>query len=203
MDMPTITMERSEAQRAFIDYRRAVRERHNAEDEMIMRGYKALAKGHQVINLLDVMKAAGEDAQCRPKLAVARASLTRVYMARSAGGALVIGEEGKDWGRKGSGNRISFPRATMPAYQNCGFNGPDNRWPITERRAKAMVPNIPPALRPQHALSNYHMLWEAEWSNLPPKDPALLKHCGGWLYVVLAVWDLTPLEQAVLGLTRN
>jgi hypothetical protein len=70
---------------------------------------------------------------------------------------------------------------------------------------KAMAPVIPPALRPAHHLRNYHLLWEAEWSRIPrpPGDPALLKHVAGDLYAVLAVWDLTPLEQAVLAGTRG
>lgn len=33
----------------------------------------------------------------------------------------------------------------------------------------------------------------------PGTDPALLKHVGGDLWAVLATWDLTPLEAAVLG----
>jgi hypothetical protein len=34
---------------------------------------------------------------------------------------------------------------------------------------------------------------------MPPEDPALLKHIGGDLYAVLAVWNLTELERAVLS----
>lgn len=34
---------------------------------------------------------------------------------------------------------------------------------------------------------------------IPPGDPALLKHMGGDLYAILAVWDLSPLERAVLA----
>lgn len=43
------------------------------------------------------------------------------------------------------------------------------------------------------------MLFEAEWRPEPPKDPALLRHIGGDLYSVVAVWDLTELERAVLA----
>ena len=63
--------------------------------------------------------------------------------------------------------------------------------------ATAIVPSIPPLHRPHDSLENYWLLWEAEWTR-PPVDPALLKHLGLNLYAVLAVWDLTPLEQAVL-----
>ena len=63
---------------------------------------------------------------------------------------------------------------------------------------KAIVPTVPPRFRPSASLSNYHILFEAEWDMIAPRDPALLKHIGGDLYAVLAVWDLTEVERAVL-----
>ena len=68
-------------------------------------------------------------------------------------------------------------------------------------RVRAIVPNIPPALRPKRGLRLYTILWEAEWSADPtaPTDPALLRRLGGDLYILLATWDLTELERAVLG----
>jgi hypothetical protein len=73
------------------------------------------------------------------------------------------------------------------------------RWTATFR---AIVPTVPPLLRPRHKLSGYTILWEADWTNEAPVDPALLKHLGGDLYAVVAVWDLTELERAVLGVMR-
>jgi hypothetical protein len=61
------------------------------------------------------------------------------------------------------------------------------------------VPPIPPRFRPGQP-DRYHILWEAEWAKVPPRDPALLRALGDGLYVVLAVWDLTELERAVLGI---
>jgi hypothetical protein len=63
--------------------------------------------------------------------------------------------------------------------------------------ASAVVPIVPPQYRPKFKLSNYHILWEADWKRVPV-DPILLKHLGGSLYAVLASWDLTEIEQAVL-----
>jgi hypothetical protein len=37
------------------------------------------------------------------------------------------------------------------------------------------------------------------WNEIPARDPALLRHIRGDLWAVLAVWDLTELERAVLG----
>jgi len=55
-------------------------------------------------------------------------------------------------------------------------------------------------MRPKTKLEGFHTLWEVEtWTLEPPRDPVLLRRLGGDLYVVLAVWDLTDLERAVLG----
>lgn len=67
------------------------------------------------------------------------------------------------------------------------------------------MPTIPPKLRPKRGqLGLYHLLFEAEWGldPDPPVDPALVRHLGGDLYAVLAVWDLTDVERAVLGIIR-
>ncbi len=56
---------------------------------------------------------------------------------------------------------------------------------------------IPPGLMPGGSLSRFHILWEAEREEIP-RDPMLLRHLGKGRYVVLATWDLTDLERAVL-----
>jgi DNA (cytosine-5)-methyltransferase 1 len=59
MNLTTISMPKKEARAAFLEYRRAVRQRHNAEDEAIMRGYRAMSLGRQIIDLHQVMREAG------------------------------------------------------------------------------------------------------------------------------------------------
>jgi hypothetical protein len=70
----------------------------------------------------------------------------------------------------------------------------------------AMVPIVPPEHQPRAGgrLNAYVTLFEVEdWQwrvpPRPPGDPALLRHVGGSIYAVLAVWDLTELEQLVLS----
>lgn len=68
----------------------------------------------------------------------------------------------------------------------------------------AMVPIVPPEHRPARGLASRLILWDVEewrWATVPapPGDPALLRHVGGDIYAVEAVWDLTPLEQLVLS----
>jgi hypothetical protein len=184
------------ARGAFLEYRRAVvhetdRQRKR-EYQAITRGYQAIAKGQQVIDLQKVMHVAGlQDDTKLPKLAICRADAAkcRVWMSNEGGA-----EFGADVQPNFSRSRrrcVRFPEDTFEQIQR-----PWDRKPW--RNATAIVPMIPPHLKPKVALTNYHILWDAVWTKEPPVDPLLLKHCGGMLYAIVAAWDLTPLEQAVM-----
>lgn len=67
---------------------------------------------------------------------------------------------------------------------------------------QAVVPDMPADVE-QWAQRGDLILWEEDnWEPVPPprpRDPALLEPIGGNLYLVKAVWDLTPLEAPLLG----
>lgn len=207
LDDATIKMDRDTARKHFLDYRRAVRERHNEEDRQIMRGYQAMSQGKQLIRLTEVIQAGGVHPDGMPKLAVAQSDTDWVYCQRTQEGRVEFLPRPWVDGRHRKG--ISrFPAGTLPRW-SCVTLGCDqsipywkHRHPATGSGLRAMVPVVPAGLRPKHSLSNYMTLFEVDrWeiAPRPPGDPALLKHVGGDLYAVLAVWDLTPLEQAVLA----
>lgn len=207
MELATIEMPIEEAEQAFEEYRTAVRERHDDEDKRIMQGYRALARGQQVIRLSRTITAGGTDfltirkrwnAGIKidvtvPKLAVARANRETVwtYGVDDRGGCVM--QTKRDPHVNNRFDVMRFPEGTFGAAQ-------DNDWGHLPR-IRAVVPNIPPRLRPRTGLGNFHILFEAEWGidPEPPVDPALLKHIGGDLYAVIATWDLTELERAVLA----
>lgn len=208
MELATIKMDRNVARRAFLDYRRAVRERHNDEDAQIMRGYRALAQGKQLIHLRDTIKAGGVDVKTYrggrggeivfhvPRLAACRADAKMCYtngITRRGEVVLTADRKLRELGHNNIKDRTNLPAGTFGEGTSDGWS-----WAPC---LKAIVPNVPPPLRPAHSLSGYTILWEATWSidPPPPGDPALLKHVGGELYAVVAVWDLTELEQAVLA----
>lgn len=207
LEAATMRMDRETARKHFLEYRAAVRARHNAEDAQIMRGYQAMSQGKQLVRLTDVIRAGGVHPNGMPRLAVAQSDTQWVYCVRQGDGRVEFLP--KQWidGRMRRG--ISrFAEGTLPADRcrpDCDPSQPRYRHTghyTNGHGLRAMVPNVPPALRPQHALANYWTLFEVDkWERVPqpPGDPALLKHIGGDLYAVLAVWDLTPLEQAVLG----
>jgi hypothetical protein len=73
----------------------------------------------------------------------------------------------------------------------------------------ALVPMIPAAVRltlPTGTTDrDSFILWEVEeWADRrigsrADRDPYLLRHLGGDLWAVLAEWDLTELERAVMA----
>jgi hypothetical protein len=193
MDLATIEIPKEEAQRAFEQYRAAVKERHSNEDEQIMRGYKALAKGQQIISLRQAMERGGLDHRGLPRLAICRADAEWCWVRMPVGqGAVTFCMD--EWLYERATRRyVRLPSGVFPDFER-EFN---NRQRPT--RATAMVPTVPPGLRPRGKLTNYHILWEAEWKVSVPRDPALLRRIGGDLYAVLAVWNLTELERAVLA----
>lgn len=201
MELQTITQPQDQAEAAFKEYRAAFMAERNRIDGELMRGYKALKEGKQLIRLADTIKAGGVDEQGRPRLAIARADEEQTAFRRELNGSVAFSPTiNWEWGRnvvRAADRRFEFPAGTLPEKRE------DDEQPF-DRGANwvATLPIIPPRLRPPHSLSGYHVLWEAEWHRprrtRAPYDPALLKHIGGDLYAVLAVWDLTPLEQAVL-----
>lgn len=192
MDLQPMTMPEEAAKAAFREYRGAFLAERNRIDGELMRGYKALAQGKQLIRLTETITAGGVDEEGKPRLAIARADENRITFERSSQGAVTY-TPGWMGNRpiRAADRRFALPDGTLP----------DGNW-ISAGQWEALLPIIPPRFRPAHAaLDGFHVLWEAVWTRnrrRAPGDPALLKHIGGDLYAVLAVWDLTDLERAVL-----
>lgn len=196
MNIETISMPREAARVAFREYQAELRQDRGAtrklwaeQDEALMRGYRALAKGLHIIGLVRVMKMAGLREDEWPKLAVTRSSAPKVFCQRYHDGSACFQTHDRLRWRCPKSERVLLPSGTFPTAIKAEFH-----------TVSTVVPMIPPHLRPKHNLANYLTLWEVEsWTPEPPRDPMLLQHLGGWLYVVLATWDLTELERAVLG----
>lgn len=157
-------------------------------DIALREAYLAVAEGKQVINLTETFRKAGQDREHRPKLAIGRANWRGVKLTRTGLGALTF-------------QRVSnvdnleyrFPNDTLGFYREGTIE------------ATAIIPTIPPKLR-QEPTEDFAVLWEPLWVNqTAPKekiDPLLLRPLGlsTPLYVVIAAWDLSPIEAAVLSM---
>jgi len=184
MELELIQMNKSEALEAYNAYHASVKKSHNEIDLALSRGYKALAQGKKVINLHTALNKAGLNENGLPNLACIRADATYCYLFDSVyrGRCFAMNSDHQShWNRQS----VYLPQTVFPEL-NIGWKTP-----------RAIVPIVPANLRPKTHLKNYHILWEAEWETVPV-DPVLLKHVHGALYTVVAQWDLTPLEQAVM-----
>lgn len=195
MQLATIDMDRHEARTAYLAYRDEIRQRHDTELAQIAAGYRAIARGHQVIDLVATIRAAGTKTissdrgpAAVPALAVMRADQPWCFYRSSWSPQTSPGFRFHHTRREPAGNAVRnvarFPAGTLPVTPNVA--------------ARAMVPIVPPALRPAGDLGRFHILWEADWEAVPV-DPALLRHLAGDLYAVLATWDLTEIERTVLA----
>jgi hypothetical protein len=183
MDLTTIEMDPAEAERAFRAYRGEFMKHRNQIDAELMKGYKALSEGKKLISATEAFAAAGMDDQGLPRIAINRADETDVTLDADRNGLRFYNRQ----------------RAHPILISAQGYTP---HWNM-----RAVMPVIPPNLRPPFKLDNYHLLWEVQgWTparRQPRADPALLKHIGGDLYAVLAIWDLTELESRILGLLRQ
>lgn len=221
MNLSEISVSREQAETALEEYRESVKnalqvehdellsraERRRVEmetaDKQIMEGYRAIANGRQVISLRASLIAGGEDKEHRPRLAVARADEPRIEMTRWPNGRVrydpMVRRDRSGWSTEGwpaSGNtsrRWDF----LGLLPEAALKGPRGT-AVSFQEWQAMAPHIPPHLRPK-TLDRYTLLWEANWEQLAPVDPALLRPIRGDLYVVVATWDLSELERAVLN----
>ncbi len=191
MQVAMLDEPRHVARAKYAEYMRAVKVRHSEEYEALKNGYRELSRGRQVIDIVATLKNAGTDHLNRPKLAVVRADAKLCWY-----------QFGKLRGQSRQWSAPDLPTFSMVS----DWYPPKTKSVVVPRNTfqgkpqgtvRAVVPSIPPSLLPSGDLSNYHVLWEAEWESIPV-DPMLLKHLGKSLYVVLAAWDLTPLERAVL-----
>jgi hypothetical protein len=159
-------------------------------DWEIQRTYQLIAQGKLVIRALDSVVKAGVGEDGYPQLAIVRADAETCFLEyRGDGGVRFANQR---WPKESH-------RKTYIDFAPGSF-APPSRERRNWSRAEATVPLIPLDVRPKRGLANYHVLWEAIWRPAPPVDPMLLRRIGeADLWVVLAAWELTPVEQAALA----
>lgn len=188
METEQIVLDRGKARELWRDYRK--HQHWSAPiDREVMHTYQAIAQGKVVIKALESIRAAGLGEDKLPKLAIVEADAEFCWLDPKAdGGARFVGKEKNLSAWRGTRSRIDFPAGSFPGIAT-------QRW-----RPRAIVPQIPLPLRPKRGLANYHILWEAEWSMVPPVDPMLLRRVGLTdMWIVCAAWDLTEIERAALA----
>jgi hypothetical protein len=187
METTTLEMDRDEAAKLFRKYREH-RAYSKPIDHEIERIYRYISQGKVVIRALESIKNAGCNSRGLPKLAIARADARECYLSIYSNGEATMSALRSPRGNTAQSQFYKFPVGTFARVNR------EYGWSAT-----ALVPHIPPDVRPARGLQNYAILWEAEWTRQAPIDPMLLRRIGkGDMWLVVAAWDLTEVERGVL-----
>jgi hypothetical protein len=179
-------MDQTEAHRMMREYKGQVRSEMTKEDKQVIAALRHIERGRKLIDVRESIKGAGLKEDGTPELAICRADAKHCFCRVYFSGDVAFSWESGDWRHlEFKKYCLRFPELYPKGSRNSNL-------------LRAVVPLIPPRHRPpQNKLHLYHILWEAEWRTVPT-DPLLLKHIRGDLYAVLAAWDLTAVERAVL-----
>ena len=193
MQVAKAEVDRDRARHLYREYKK---HRHYSTpmDAEVMRAYQLIAQGRMIIKAIESVRAAGLNAEGLPHLALARADAKACHLAiRQDGSATMSSEDGRIWWRRNNASRSKW-FDFMPGT----FAG--SKATASFKDHEALLPPIPLHLRPRRGLANYHVLWEAEWAPVPPRDPYLLRRIGkGDLWLVVAAWELTEIERGALA----
>lgn len=185
MNVETILVPPQYAQQKLTEYRSLTARQRTVEDDALERMYAMLRKGGKVLDAAAAIRSAGLGEDHLPKLAIVRSDWAFVSCVTSTNSLVFQGAKDRSdiWGNRSAEFVVPMGRPI--------------EW---RRRACSPVPHIPADIRPKDALRNYYTLFEVEKWEQYPLDPILLKRIPKTtLFVVVAEWDLTPLEAAILA----
>lgn len=200
MNTPVITMKPEEASEHYKQYLELVKTRKEKYLEDLKKTYYHLSKEHKVLDIFEVFKHSGVNDAGEPKLGIAPASAKTIILEKLQLGAGTFTAHDR-WSSAWKSD-VALPSGTFPNFptQPTSWGGTE----ITRQCIESLVPIIPAHLIPEGSLENYYILFEVkEWSE-PKKasyakgDPYLLKRINNNAFAVLAEWDVTDLEVAVL-----
>lgn len=185
MDIEKISTEDIENAKAkWKEYKEACK--NNPKDKYLqdMKAvYNQVKAGRKLIDIGIVFQRAEINELGEPKLAIAPADLKHINCKYYRSGALRFSRKSMTWYESELKEDVIIK----------GFPKIEN-----DKLMKTLVPPIPPSLRPKSDLKNYYILWDVEKWDEVPLDPYLLRRINGNIFVILAAWDLTELERAVI-----
>lgn len=206
MNVTTIEVDKDEALVKYREYLEAEKKTKSREYSAAKRAYAALAKGLKVIDIYDAFKRTGLKADGRPKLAIVRADSKEVFFNKETGGAGIfqIADPG-NWSDNRLADAVRLPEGTF--CEEWEKMPEPRQWQIKDKENVTNVPIMPPSVlaKAPGKLSNYYILFEVkEWfertksPRAKVRDPYLLKRLNDNTFVVLAEWDVSPVEAMVM-----
>lgn len=195
MKIESISIPKEEAQKEWKEYNKILKERQEKYLKDMKNLYYHLKEGRKVLDIYKVFKDAGVSDAGFPKMAISLADKKTVYFLEDAKGSGRFSYD--SWRGEWYKSDVLLPSNTFPEKRD------EKGVPLDSYKLKTLhttVPIVPARYLPKGKLENYYILWEVEtWEEIiPPKDPILLRRINDNMFVVLAFWDLTPLERAII-----
>lgn len=194
MDITTFAMRKKKAHTLWKEYVAAVK--HNKKDEYLkdMKAvYNQLKSGKKLVDIQTVFERGGINDQNQPKLAIALGSSKQCFCRYTQQGRIMFSHKSFGWD-----SREDVIIRGMPKLPDSMFTA-NQRWEL-HKDWQCPVPMIPASVRPpKKDMKHYYVLWEVDqWKPIPPRDPFLLRRITPNMFVVVAAWNLTELERAVM-----
>lgn len=209
MEVETITVPEEEAKEQSRLLKQLFKENASIAKNGIYRDlqrvYGHMKHGGKIIDIFQVLKATGLDEDGNPRIAICRADGKKCYLSKQSDGAAIFSHVPPErWGRREARKtykEILTPEGTF-VWQDKEGKPTTRYYEIKDSEVSTIAPIIPPHIlieSVKHNLKNYHILWETEdWNVEPPRDPLLLKMITPNLFAILATWELTELERAII-----
>ncbi len=200
MDVKTVSMPESEAEKHYKEYLEVVKTRKEKHLEDLKKVYKALKDGKKIIDIYDAFKKTGVGEDGSPKLAITQAHRKQAGFRKEAGGGGIFSSRTTGWNWQERVIDVRLPAETFPEWKDKKGEVPNYASEIERRDIVTKAPIVPAHLMPQGKLENYYLLWEVdEWTAITKAvDPFLLRRINANTFIVLASWDLTEVEQIVM-----
>lgn len=207
MEVDLLAIPKKKAEEEFQALKQAIKQSREKQMDEIYSDYQKIyghmRHGKKIIDVYEAFKKAGLNQDGDPKLAIVRAdSKIVVCKERSDGSAKYFHDNGGKrlphrirWSYYGDKDDVSLPNGTFEwLRKDSGY--------LRCEDVQTIVPVIPAKILVNEIkvlLKNFHIIWEVEkWKPIPPRDPILVKRLTPNLFGVLATWNLTKLERAVI-----
>lgn len=203
MEIEQLSMDKEKAKGEYLAYREALKHSKEAYVKDMAVVYGHLSRGHNVIDVWQAFRDTGLDGNGDPKIAVARAD-RRVIHFRKVNPARSTADK---YSGAFLGNPANFSEWSYKPYkEDVTVPAGEFKWALDTQgdplrsRLETVVPTVPAKFLPKGSLENYYVLWEVDkWDVVtPPSDPLLLRRISPNVFGVLAGWDLSDIEKAVL-----
>lgn len=198
MNVATIEMDAEQAAAKYKEYLEGSKKQKSKEYSAARRAYRALSKGLKVIDIYAAFEKTGiKTDSSGPKLAIVRADAKEVIFVKSRdGGGRFCIPNSRAWNQPESVSDVVIPNGTFPNWEMM----PNSTWQVKDEQITTNVPFVPAHIAVPSKLENYYILFEVNaWKRRQRvRDPYLLQRLNDNTFVVLAEWDVSPVE-AIIG----